>query len=385
MPFARFSNPNPPRIIGAYQDEIAASSLQPRPFIFLLRLSTLKLTPMKKFLWLACVPLLCLTGCEYVADSETSVNPTATEATDTADREFEMTYGAKILEVPEGATVKVWMPVAQSSPQQQVELTKKVTPADLQMNQDADYGNQIGYFEIKQPANAAAIDFSLQYDVSRKQAGLDDSQKTLNENESQPFLNANSLVPKTGKPIELLADKSVPKDPQAAGELLYQVVEDHMKYDKSKPGYGNGDSIWACDSQTGNCTDFHSLFISLARSREIPARFQIGFSIPNDKPEGNIGGYHCWAWFHVDGQGWLPVDISEADKHPEMKSFFCGNLTRDRVTFSTGRDIQLVPASQTKSLNYFVYPHVEVDGQKWPKEKIKLDFSYKNSPVEGKE
>ena len=86
----------------------------------------------------------------------------------------------------------------------------------------------------------------------------------------------------------------------------------------------------------------------------------------------------CWAWFHVDGQGWLPVDISEADKHPEMKSFFCGNLTPDRVTFSTGRDIQLVPASETKPLNYFVYPHVEVDGKQWPKEKIKLDFRYAN-------
>ena len=296
------------------------------------------------------------------------------------ERHFSFNYGAEILGVPEGATVKVWLPVAQTSPQQAVELIEKATPSDLQINQDG-YGNKIGFFEVKQNAADQAIDFSLQYDVNRKLAGLDGSEKKLEKGEAEQFLNANRLVPKTGKPLELLADQSVPEDPQAAGELLYSIVEDHMKYDKSKPGYGNGDSVWACDSKTGNCTDFHSLFISLARSRDIPARFQIGFSIPTDKPAGTIGGYHCWAWFHVDGQGWLPVDISEADKHPEMKSFFCGNLTPDRVTFSTGRDIELVPASKSKPLNYFVYPHVEVDGQPWPKDKIKLDFRYDDLPA----
>ena len=332
-----------------------------------------------------CLSLLCLAGCDAseAPQSSTSKQGSSSKAAEAKpERHFRFNYGAKILGVPAGATVKVWSPVAQSSPQQTVEMTDKTVPDNFEINQGATYGNKIGFFEVKQKAANQAIDFSLQYDVDRKQAGLDDSEKTLGKSEAEQFLSANRLVPKTGKPIELLADQNVPEDPQAAGELLYSIVDDHMKYDKSKPGYGNGDSVWACDSKTGNCTDFHSLFISLARSRDIPARFQIGFSIPTDKPAGTIGGYHCWAWFHVDGQGWLPVDISEADKHPEMKTFFCGNLTPDRVTFSTGRDIKLVPASKTKPLNYFVYPHVEVDGQLWPKEKIKLDFRYEDLPAD---
>ena len=338
---------------------------------------------MQAFFRIICLSLLCLVGCDAPAKVETPASDSGLghgAAGVATVREFMLSYGAEILDVPAGATVKVWMPIAQSSPQQDVELTGKAAPSDLQINQDSSYSNQIGYFEVQQQAAGDQIEFSLQYNVARKQAGLDDREKTLEQDVSGQFLNANRLVPKTGKPIELLADHSVPEDPRAAGELLYSIVEQHMKYDKSKPGYGNGDSVWACDSKTGNCTDFHSLFISLARSRDIPARFQIGFSIPTDKPAGTIGGYHCWAWFHVAGQGWLPVDISEADKHPEMKSFFCGNLTPDRVTFSTGRDIRLVPASKTESLNYFVYPHVEVDGQQWPKDKIKLDFHYENKP-----
>lgn len=331
-----------------------------------------------------CLSLLCLVGCDssevlQSSGKDASLSPETAGAE--PERHFKFNYGAEILDVPAGATVKVWMPVAQASPQQAVELASETLPSDLQINQDS-YGNQIGFFEVEQTAADQAIDFSLQYDVTRKQAGLDGSQKTLGQSEAEQFLNANRLVPKTGKPLELLAGQSFVEDPKTQGELLYSIVEDHMKYDKSKPGYGNGDSVWACDSKTGNCTDFHSLFISLARSRDIPARFQIGFSIPTGKSAGTIGGYHCWAWFHVDGQGWLPVDISEADKHPEMKSFFCGNLTRDRVTFSTGRDIKLVPASETESLNYFVYPHVEVDGVQWPKDKIKLDFGYEDVPAE---
>ena len=332
-----------------------------------------------------CLSLLCLVGCDspQAPQSSTDSPDSSSKAAEAKpERHFKLNYGAKILDVPAGATVKVWMPVAQSSPQQTIKMTDKTVPDNFEIDQDATYGNKIGYFEVEQKTADQAIDFSLQYDVTRKQAGLDDSEKTLEKSESEHFLNANRLVPKTGKPLELLADQSVPKDPQAAGELLYSIVDQNMKYDKSKPGYGNGDSVWACDSKTGNCTDFHSLFISLARSQDIPARFQIGFSVPTDKPAGSIGGYHCWAWFHVDGQGWLPVDISEADKHPEMKEFFCGNLTADRVTFSTGRDIKLVPASKTQTLNYFVYPHVEVDGKQWPKDKIKLDFGYENVPTE---
>ncbi len=332
-----------------------------------------------------CLAALVLAGCYpdketgQSADEQPTSEPAVadpSEAQAAVERQFRFVYAAELADVPADSKVKIWMPIAEDSPQQKVEIANKKIPGDLKLNRDAVYANQIGFFEVSQSAAGQPIAFSVEYDVTRNEAGLDSSELTLDETAAKKFLDANRLVPKSGKPIELLADQSVPKDAKAAGELLYEVVESHMKYDKSKPGYGNGDSIWACDSKTGNCTDFHSLFISLARSQNIPARFQIGFPIAPDKASGSVGGYHCWAWFHVDGQGWLPVDISEADKHPQMKKYYCGNLTKDRVTFSTGRDIKLVPASESEPLNYFVYPHVEVDGKVWPKDKIKLSFSY---------
>jgi hypothetical protein len=48
------------------------------------------------------------------------------------------------------------------------------------------------------------------------------------------------------------------------------------------------------------------------------------------------------------------------------------------VIFTTGRDIELIPRQQGPALNYFVYPHIEVDGVAWPREQIKLQLSYKD-------
>ena len=172
--------------------------------------------------------------------------------------------------------------------------------------------------------------------------------------------------------VELLQDKV------SRARQLYDIVDNHVAYKKDGIGWGNGDTNWVCDSRYGNCTDFHSLFISLARSQGLPARFEIGFSIPTDKSEGPIAGYHCWAWFYTDERGWIPVDISEADKNPAMKDYFFGGLTPDRVNFSVGRDISLVPQSAGQPLNFFIYPHIEVGGKVLSKEHIELQFGFKN-------
>ena len=152
----------------------------------------------------------------------------------------------------------------------------------------------------------------------------------------------------------------------------------HMQYDKSRPGFGRGDARWACESRFGNCTDFHSLFISIARGRKVPSRFEMGFPLPGDAREGTVGGYHCWAHFYVDGKGWIPLDISEADKHPSLRRYYFGNLSADRFSLSRGRDLVLSPPQSGPPLNYFVYPYVEVDGEVWPQEKIEKHFRFRD-------
>ena len=294
-------------------------------------------------------------------------------------RTFEFHYGATINELPMGAQVKVWLPIAENNPQQSVELKKSASPGPLNFGRDAEHHNKIGSFEFT-AGKTTEPTFELIYKVERKPGKpyLEESSESPQEKTYSRYLKANRTVPVTGKPIELLKNMTLPTGSTQKGRKLYDLVFEHMDYDKSKPGYGNGDSVWACDSRTGNCTDFHSLFISLSRNQSLAARFEIGFPLPSDSTSGKIGGYHCWAWFLSPEQGWIPVDISEADKHPELKDRLFGYLPPDRVAFSTGRDIVLTPASVAGPRNFFIYPHIEVDGKVWPKEKIELDFSFED-------
>jgi len=43
----------------------------------------------------------------------------------------------------------------------------------------------------------------------------------------------------------------------AQARALYDHTIDRMSYIKYGEGWGKGDAVYACDSRTGNCTDFH--------------------------------------------------------------------------------------------------------------------------------
>src|SRR5207245_9493900 len=103
---------------------------------------------------------------------------------------------------------------------------------------------------------------------------------------------------------------------------IYDYVLATMRYDKSGEGWGRGDAVWACTSKRGNCTDFHSLFIGMMRSSGIPARFEIGFPLPENKTEGDISGYHCWAEFYLAGVGCVPLAALDVCRNLAERDFF---------------------------------------------------------------
>lgn len=284
---------------------------------------------------------------------------------------------ASAIDAPAGATVRVWMPAPPSNRHQQVRLLESRLPVPGKTTRDAKYGNTIRYCEVNGAAGGS-LTFSHTYRVERREvhALADGRPASLNDEVRRRFLSANRLVPLSGKPLELLGAAPLAGDPLVVSRKLYDRVDAHVRYDKSRPGYGNGDVRWVCDSRFGNCTDFHSLFISWARAKGLPAKFEIGFPLPARRGAGKVSGYHCWAWFHTETRGWVPVDISEADKHPERKDFFFGNLDANRVALSTGRDIELSPKQDGGPLNYFVYPYIEVDGKPWPKGKTTFQGTF---------
>jgi hypothetical protein len=291
-------------------------------------------------------------------------------------RTFEFTYAATVTGLMPGQTAKIWVPMPKPTPDQDVSVVKRDLPGDAKIG--VKQSNRMLFVEAKADKDGK-IPLALVYKVTRREViGAAGAVKEA-ASRIERFLKPDSLVPIDGKPLELIKDKELPADAAARARLFYDVVNDHMKYSKEGTGWGRGDAVWACDSKFGNCSDFHSLFISLSRSQKIPAKFEIGFPLPEKRGSGEIGGYHCWAFFRPTGKkAWIPVDISEANKNPKLKDYYFGNLTEDRVAFTTGRDLDLTPKQAGKPLNFFIYPYVEVDGKVYPQEKVQKKFSYRD-------
>ena len=314
--------------------------------------------------------ILLLTIVPTLAAAEPSTPP--------KQRTFQFTCVGSVTDLKPGETARVWLPVPSSNDDQDVAILSQETPTAAKLGREMLYGNRILFFEALADAEGK-VAFKIVYKVTRREV-KGEASKEIAEDMARlaRLLKPDAKVPIEGKPIDLLKGKPVPADQMEAARLLYDVVNNHMRYSKEGTGWGNGDSVWACESRYGNCSDFHSLFISLARSQKIPAIFEIGFPLPEKRGAGDVPGYHCWAKFKAAGKGWIPVDISEANKHPELKGYYFGNLTEDRIAFSTGRDLELVPKQDGPPLNFFVHPYVEVAGKPLAKEKIKPRYSFKD-------
>jgi transglutaminase-like putative cysteine protease len=297
-------------------------------------------------------------------------------------RHFTFHYSFTVKNLSAGDQVRVWIPAAQSDSYQEVRIISAKGDLPLKKTSESKYGNQIYYAETT--SAQPELYFDIEYEVVRRErVALGQNAPhvigtSLSPQEKQQDLQPDVLVPVTGLPADLAAKVTQGKTGSLdKARAIYDYVFTTLSYDKTGSGWGRGDVLYACDAKKGNCTDFHSLFIAMARSQGIPARFEIGFPLPPDHHSAEIAGYHCWSDFYVEGRGWIPVDISEAWKHPEKRNYFFGSHDVNRVQFSLGRDLRLSPPQNGKPLNYFVYPYVEVDGREYPN--VSLAFSFADS------
>ena len=302
-----------------------------------------------------------------------------------SSRHFTFHYGFTVKNVPAGEPVRVWFPQAHSDPYQGVRVISAKGDLELKKTHESRFGNEMYYAETGK-AKASELHFEVVYDVVRHEHltfGIERPRlenASMSSKEKKEFLGPDKLVPITGLPAELAMKVTADKNSELdKAHAIYEYVFDNMRYDKSGTGWGRGDVLYACDAKKGNCTDFHSLFIAMARSQGIPARFEIGFQIPEGKSSGEIAGYHCWAEFFDPQHGWIPVDISEAWKNPVKKNYFFGAHDDNRVQFTLGRDLVLSPRQEGEPLNYFIYPYVEVGGKQYSN--VEFSFSYADTGV----
>ncbi len=322
-------------------------------------------------------------------------------------RSFQFTYEVEI-EPTNGKKLEVWIPIPTSNEVQAISALKINTNGlEYSLEDEKTYGNK--YLYINQlDGTTESKKVSVVFDVVRKEHQNVhyenvDPNEYLHSYNSVPvggvfnkIIDENKLSKNNvrqiydyvlngmhyGKPKSV--DNEYYKDPWLNADGKYglkevnrdEVVKLYQKAKKEKNNYtfGNGNSIYACDIGVGNCTDYHSYFMSLDRTMGIPARFHMGFPIP-DGESGKVGGYHCWADYYIENKGWYPVDISEADKDPEKIDYFFGTVCNNRLEMMVGRDFKL-KGYELGFVNLFIYPIMEINDK--ASYQYKKNFTYKN-------
>ena len=311
-----------------------------------------------------------------------TANPAKASNRPPASRVLEVTYRATVTELPARAQrIEAWIPLPRDGEEQRILDMQVESPYPSEVTHDPDWGNAM--LHLVAPPGRESFTVTVRFTLERREkisGPLPKVDPRVMDSLRLAFYRAlrPTRMEVQDERVRAFARRAVggKKRPDEQARAIYEWVLANMEYNKKVMGWGRGDVARAClaieaagtgrDAGKGNCTDFHSLFGSLARSQGIPVKFIMGFPFTpgRDNPAGRAGGYHCWAEFFLPGAGWVPVDISEADQNPSKAEYFFGSIDEDRVEFSRGRDILLSPPQQGERLNYFgPDPYVEVDGQ----------------------
>jgi len=286
--------------------------------------------------------------------------------------EFEFLYRATLPQIT--GTARMWLPLAATDSFQRVEIKSINAPGKQSILEEREHANRVLFLEMGPGDSGKTVE--IRYQVKR----LEKAAYAAPTSDQGKYLNPERLVP-TNEDFRRIAEQVVEGK---TGDLvraraLYDHVIERMRYMKYGDGWGKGDAVYACDARTGNCTDFHSYFMALARSVGIPARFAIGAAIPSERNEGRVDGYHCWAEFFADGK-WWPLDISEGDKYTSLATYYFGHHPANRFELSRGRDLVVEPGPYSGPINFLAYPLLEIGGKPV---KVGVEFSFKRSSRRG--
>lgn len=249
-------------------------------------------------------------------------------------RNLRLNFKCEVGELPQGTkSVDIWIPIPPTNERQTIKLLNEKELSGGRFTQDKTFGNQLYYQQFATADAKTPMKVELVYDVVVQEETVAAAKELISTSaevppgDFAPYLREATMIPIKGRITDLASTIKLPEgEPLRAGRAIYDHLVSTMVYNYLAPGAGKGNAVWACDSKTGDCTDFHSVFIGVCRSRGIPADHVFGLPLPPEKSEGDAKYCHCWAQFWVKDVGWIPIDASRANKYPKDKEYYFGTL-----------------------------------------------------------
>ncbi len=121
------------------------------------------------------------------------------------------------------------------------------------------------------------------------------------------WLKAERHIEVTDPGIQQQAQALKAVTPKESAYRIYAWVSSHLHYRGYMPE--NQGAAYALQHQGGDCTEYATLVVALARANGIPARMASGYVLTQDAVV-KATDYHDWAELYIDGK-WQLVDAQK--------------------------------------------------------------------------
>ncbi len=267
---------------------------------------------------------------------------------------LDVTHSTRILKPMK--RVKLWIPVPAGDHAQEVSDLKVVSPLPYRITREPVWGNRSVFVEAPEIGEAEIL---LKFRVKRKR------EEPVRDPSLDPKL---CLKPSEwevwNRDIERFTDKVVggEREPEKVARRIYDAVIERTKFIDGV--CGRGVSVLTFEQRIGRCDEFHALFRSMLMYKGIPASWEEGLILPypseikeKDSYEADCLRTISWVRF-FNGRKWIPVDLAEAKRRPDLRDFYFGRIPPNRIRLSRGRGFKLEPPQQ-EILSLFAYTHIE--------------------------
>ncbi len=215
-----------------------------------------------------------------------------------------------------------------------------------------------------------AVTYTLQ--VERLRASLADKKPGIPETpEAIAADHAGELKPVVGiEPAEAAAAlAAVPaaadNTPLARARAIYDYVVDTFQPDNSPTAKPVKDTLAA---KRGGAFDYALATVTLMRAAGIPARVEVGVTLPENRSPDPVELTERTAWvvFYANGFGWTSCDPFAADRAPELKDYLFGGVDANRVQLAVGPAPALQPVPDSGAPIFLTGVLSEGDGKLIP-------------------
>jgi transglutaminase-like putative cysteine protease len=236
-----------------------------------------------------CGILIWATPAQGKGDSNAAIDLSTLQYSLPREVQYGFTLQNKTNRLLEEAEFWTYAPVKKTAAQQVIKLE---TSHPYKLITD-DLGNQILYFEFQNlpPFSTKIIKikaFLELFSIPNKVAIHD----------LQPFLQPEKYIESDNPELIGFANKFMSAGPVNTAKNIFRWVADNVEY----TGYlkDNHGALYAFKNRKGDCTEYMSLFVALARANNVPSR-GIGGYITTANAILKPYEYHNWAEFYDDG------------------------------------------------------------------------------------